>query len=86
MYHTFPICYLQFLRDAIIDWPKGPRETRPWTHWWPGSAVDKPNLTLLLEIYHQAGLGGVEITPIYGVIGQETRDLTHRAGWQPKGS
>ena len=51
---------------------------RPWTRWWwLGSAVDEANLTRLLEVYQQAGLGGVEITPIYGVQGQEARDIPY---------
>jgi hypothetical protein len=37
-----------------------------------GSAVDKPNLRSSLLDFHQAGIGGVEITPIYGVKGEET--------------
>ncbi len=51
---------------------------RPWTRWWwLGSAVDKPNLSHLLETYRDAGLGGVEVTPIYGVQGQEARDIPY---------
>jgi hypothetical protein len=38
-----------------------------------GSAVDKQNLTDLLGQYHQAGIGGVEICPIYGARGYEDR-------------
>jgi hypothetical protein len=38
-----------------------------------GSAVDKTNLTHQLEMFKQAGLGGVEICPIYGVQGYEDR-------------
>lgn len=50
---------------------------RPWTRWWwLGSAVDKGNITWLLEEYRRVGLGGVEITPIYGVQGQEARDIS----------
>ena len=49
-------------------WPTITQQTRPWTRWWwMGSAVDKANLTHLLTQYRDAGLGGVEITPIYGV-------------------
>lgn len=47
---------------------------KPWTRWWwPGSAVDEANLTRQLEQFAAAGLGGVEITPIYGVRGYEDR-------------
>jgi hypothetical protein len=47
---------------------------KPWTRWWwPGSAVDEVNLTRQLEAFAAAGLGGVEITPIFGVRGAEDR-------------
>jgi len=55
-------------------WPPVTRESRPWTRWWwPGSAVDPANLTAQLEQFAAAGLGGVEITPIYGAQGAEGR-------------
>src|SRR5579871_4848414 len=63
---------------SALAWPAVTRTMRPWTRWWwPGSAVDRPNLTHLLETYHAAGLGGVEITPIYGVQGQEAREISY---------
>ena len=55
-------------------WNPITREAKPWTRWWwPGNAVDKANLTRELEQFAQAGLGGVEITPIYGARGYENR-------------
>ena len=55
-----------------MRWPTPTREARPWTRWWwMGSAVDKTNLTRLLTEYRDAGLGGVEICPIYGAKGYE---------------
>ncbi|HVZ63869.1 MAG TPA: glycosyl hydrolase [Lacunisphaera sp.] len=45
---------------------------KPWTRWWwPGSAVDRAGITHQLEAFAAAGLGGVEITPIYGARGAE---------------
>jgi len=38
-----------------------------------GNAVDPGNLTRQLTLFRQAGLGGVEICPIYGVKGAENR-------------
>jgi hypothetical protein len=59
---------------SVPDWPPATAETRPWTRfWWMGSGVDAAGLRAALEAYHQAGLGGVEITPIYGVRGFEDR-------------
>jgi len=58
------------------SWPEITTSMRPWTRWWwHGSAVDPENLSRLLREYHQAGLGGVEITPIYGVKGAEDREI-----------
>ena len=50
------------------QWPDTPVEARPGARWWwLGSAVDEKNLTYNLEEYARAGMGAVEITPIYGV-------------------
>jgi hypothetical protein len=47
---------------------------RPWARWWwLGNAVDKPTIARLLAQYCEAGFGGVEICPIYGVKGYEDR-------------
>jgi hypothetical protein len=55
-------------------WPTPTAEMKPWTRWWwPASAVDKENLTRELTSFAEAGLGGVEITPIYGAKGFEKR-------------
>jgi hypothetical protein len=60
-----------------LAWPEITRENKPWTRWWwPGSGVDKASLTRQLEQFAAAGLGGVEITPIYGAKGYEDRYLT----------
>ncbi len=59
-----------------LGWPEITRENKPWTRWWwPGSAVDRASLTRQLEQLSAAGIGGVEITPIYGAKGYETRYL-----------
>ncbi len=60
--------------DADLGWPEITRENRPWTRWWwPGSGVDKASLTAQMEKIAAAGIGGVEITPIYGAKGYEAR-------------
>ncbi len=53
-------------------WPEVNQEAKPWARWWwLGSEVDKQNIVSLLEKYSEAGFGGLEITPIYGVKGHE---------------
>lgn len=57
-----------------LQWPKVTSTTKPWTRWWwEGSAVNKTDLSWNLENYQKAGLGGVEITPIYGIHGAEAQ-------------
>lgn len=54
------------------SWPEVTSENKPHTRWWwPGSDVDSAGLTYNLEALSKAGIGGVEITPIYGVKGRE---------------
>jgi hypothetical protein len=60
-----------------LGWPAPVRENRPWTRWWwLGNAVDETNLTRMLTAFHDAGIGGVEICPIYGVKGYEDRFIS----------
>lgn len=72
---------LQCREAAVIEkpeWPPITRETKPWTRWWwHGSAVTKEGITAELEAYRKAGLGGVEITPIYGVYGFEDKFVNY---------
>src|SRR5688500_1919888 len=69
----FAIAFTNFV-FAQVKWPAITQQTKPWTRWWwEGSAVDKPNLTASMQLYRQAGLGGLEITPIYGVKGAEEK-------------
>ena len=59
-------------------WPEENQTHKPWTRWWwMGSAVDPANITRILEEFSQAGLGGVEITPIYGVKGEEDQYIPY---------
>ena len=59
-------------RAQAPAWPAVTNEMRPWTRWWwQGSAVDSADLKANLDAYRRVGLGGVELTPIYGVRGGE---------------
>ena len=59
-------------REKNSIWPDITRESKPWTRWWwMGSDVDQDNISTLMAEYADAGFGGVEITPIYGVDGRE---------------
>jgi hypothetical protein len=63
---------------ADLRWPPITNQTRPWTRWWwMGGTNSAADLTVEMEKYARAGLGGLEITPIYGVRGYEDRFLTY---------
>lgn len=66
------LAFFFFTSNAQVKWPAITNTTKPWTRWWwEGSAVNKKDLTVNLEQFQQAGIGGVEITPIYGIHGYE---------------
>ena len=63
---------------AQLRLPSPSRESKPGLRWWwLGSAVDKSNLTWCLSEYSKAGVGAVEITPIYGVQGNDSNDICY---------
>ena len=73
---SFIICHLSFSPAGAQSWPEVTREAKPGVRWWwLGSAVDKKNLQWSMRQYAEHGIGAVEITPIYGVQGnQQTGD------------
>ncbi|MBQ3781252.1 MAG: glycosyl hydrolase family 2 [Bacteroidaceae bacterium] len=73
---TFLLLLTFNLPVSAQTWPTPRREARPYTRWWwMGSAVDSVGLRWNMEQMAAAGLGGVEITPIYGVQGNERNDI-----------
>ena len=69
---------------AQTGWPEITRVTKPWTRWWwHGNAQTKAGITAEMEAYQKAGIGGLEITPIYGVLGYEISlwITSHHSGW-----
>ncbi|WP_177224192.1 glycosyl hydrolase [Thermoflavifilum thermophilum] len=63
---------------AQTPWPQVHVEARPWTRWWwLGNAVDTAGIAYQLQALHDAGFGGVEITPIYGVHGFEKQEIPY---------
>jgi hypothetical protein len=70
------IAQTRISQDGPSVWPAISQSAKPWTRWWwPGSAVERDQITAQLEAIAAAGIGGVEITPIYGARGAEARYL-----------
>ena len=63
--------------DAQPSWPAVSQEAKAGARWWwLGSAVDKENLQWNMQEYAKAGIGSLEITPIYGVQGNQKNELS----------
>lgn len=68
------LCFSVVAQEALT-WPEATVTSKPWTRWWwLGSAVDEASISQQLEQFSRAGMGGVEICPIYGVNGFEDRE------------
>jgi hypothetical protein len=64
--------------SSSLQWPAVTPQTKPWTRWWwMGSIANESDLSAEMAKYAQAGLGGLEITPIYGVVGHEDRFIDY---------
>ncbi|MCD8182479.1 MAG: glycosyl hydrolase family 2 [Bacteroides sp.] len=70
------------LSAQTVAWPEVKTEVKPAARWWwMGSAVDKENLSRNLEAYAAAGMGTMEITPIYGVQGNDANEIPFLSPW-----
>jgi len=59
---------------TALAWPEVTSETRPWSRWWwLGNITTEDDLRTLMAEYAAVGLGGLEVTPIYGVRGYEAQ-------------
>jgi len=78
----FTIALMLLLTDTTAQtqpqWPEVKREMKPGSRWWwMGSAVDEANLKSNIAEYARTGIGTLEITPIYGVKGNEAKELNY---------
>ena len=62
--------------QAQPQWPEASRQAKAGSRWWwHGSAVDKENLLWQMQQLAEAGIGNLEITPIYGVKGNTANNI-----------
>ena len=60
------------------QWPEVRPEAKPGARWWwLGSAVDQENLQWNMQEYAKHGIGALEITPIYGVQGNQANNIPY---------
>lgn len=68
----------QTYAQQTLAWPAIQAENKAWTRWWwLGSSVTKAGISTEMEQYQKAGLGGLELTPIYGTIGDEANFIEY---------
>jgi hypothetical protein len=61
-------------QQNTLQWPEITKESKPWTRWWwPGSIATEKDMTAALQKYSNAGLGGMELTVLYGIRGEEEK-------------
>ena len=66
------------LMVAAQQWPTVNPEAKPGARWWwLGSAVDKENLQWNMQEYARHGIGALEITPLYGVQGNDQNNIPY---------
>ena len=66
------------LMVAAQQWPTVNPEAKPGSRWWwLGSAVDKENLQWNMQEYAKHGIGALEITPLYGVQGNDRNNIPY---------
>ncbi|MCE4564328.1 hypothetical protein INQ51_08385 [Maribellus sp. CM-23] len=79
--HLLFFCLVVFVlvtacEEQEVKWPEATQTSKPWTRWWwMDCAVDSANISRELAELAEAGIGGVEITPIYGVEGEDDRAI-----------
>lgn len=68
------------------SWPTSNPEAKAGARWWwLGSAVSEADLRWNMQEYSKAGIGALEITPLYGVQGNEKNDIDFlTAPWMDK--
>ena len=76
------LCLFSMLSLCIsaqqTSWPQVKTEMKPAARWWwMGSAVNKENLAYNMAEYARKGMGGLEITPIYGVQNNEANEIQY---------
>ena len=75
---SFALALLSAANGYAQILPTPTQEAKPGVRWWwLGSAVDKENLKWNLDEYAKTGVGAVEITPIYGVQGNDKNDIPY---------
>ncbi len=78
MKKIFATLSLSVMASAAIaqSWPQANIEAKAGARWWwLGSAVTESDIRWNMKEYSKAGIGALEITPLYGVQGNEKNEI-----------
>src|SRR5574344_2206682 len=71
------LAFLPLIGEAQ-NWPSANQEAKAGARWWwLGSAVDTANIRWNMEQYASHGIGALEITPLYGVQGNDKNNIPY---------
>ena len=72
------VCCVFAATVVAQSWPDVKNEAKAGARWWwLGSAVDKENLQWNIKQYADHGIGSLEITPLYGVQGNQANNIPY---------
>ena len=75
---SFIVYHLSYSPARAQSWPTPTTEAKAGARWWwLGSAVDKENLQWNIGEYAKHGIGALEITPLYGVQGNQKNNIDY---------
>ena len=73
---TYLLLSLMSLCAVAQQWPVAQPEAKPGARWWwLGSAVNESDLQWNMQEYASHGIGTLEITPLYGVQGNDANNV-----------
>lgn len=69
---------LILLASALLSLGANAQSSKPGARWWwLGSALNKADVTWSMEQYAAHGIGALEITPLYGVQGNQKNNIDY---------
>ena len=72
-FSVLPLC-----AEKNPSWPIPLDEAKPGLRWWwLGNAFSEKDFQWNIQQYEQAGIGALEITPLYGIQGNEKDELSY---------
>lgn len=77
IYLVFAMAAIGTCSSVAQSWPQVSLDAKPGARWWwLGSAVNENDLRWNMQEYSKTGTGALEITPLYGVQGNDKNNIS----------